>query len=222
MKAIYYKEWIKTRRYALLATLVTLGFAGYCLLRIHKVASLKGAAHLWEVMLQRDAVFVELLQYVPLLAGILLAVVQFVPEMHRKCLKLTLHLPRPLWQMLFGMLSFGVLTLLLCFAANLLLMNFVLDGLLAFELKWRILLTVAPWYLAGVTGYLLAAWVCLEPAWKRRVFNLAVAVLLLRVFFLGNAPAAYVPFMPLLVVCTLAVASFAHISVTRFKEGKQD
>lgn len=51
MNAIFYKEWIKTRWYLLLALLVTLGFAGYSMLRINRVASMKGVEHVWEVML---------------------------------------------------------------------------------------------------------------------------------------------------------------------------
>ena len=43
----------------------------------------------------KDAVFIDYMQFVPLLAGILAALVQFMPEMQRKCLKLTLHLPCP-------------------------------------------------------------------------------------------------------------------------------
>lgn len=222
MNTIFYKEWIKTRWYFLFALLLTLGFTGYCLLRMYKTGSLKGFAHLWEVMLQRDAVFVDLLQYIPLIAGILLAVVQFVPEMQRKCLKLTLHLPCPAWKMIGTMLLAGMLLLLVAFGSNFLLMEVFLGKVLAVELKQRILLTALPWYLAGVAGYLLAAWVCLEPAWKRRVINLIISVFLLRIFFLANAPAAYISFLPLLTVCTLAAAAFSWLSVLRFKEGRQD
>ena len=67
MNAIFYKEWIKTRWYLLLALLVTLGFAGYSMLRINRVASMKGVEHVWEVMLARDTVFVDLLEFIPLL-----------------------------------------------------------------------------------------------------------------------------------------------------------
>ena len=45
MYAIFYKEWIKTRWYFLLAVLATLGFTGYCMLRINRVVEMKGAAH---------------------------------------------------------------------------------------------------------------------------------------------------------------------------------
>ena len=141
MNAIFYKEWIKTRWYLLLALLVTLGFAGYSMLRINRVASMKGVEHVWEVMLSRDTVFVDLLEFIPLLVGILLALVQFVPEMHHKCLKLTLHLPYPQLRMINLMLLYGLVVLLICFAANYVLMTVYMQGVLAPELYSRILLT---------------------------------------------------------------------------------
>ena len=107
MYAIFYKEWIKTRWYFLLAVVTTLGFTGYCMLRINRVIEMKGAAHVWEVMMQRDAIFIDMLQYIPLIAGVLMAIVQFVPEMQRKCLKLTLHLPYPELKMTGNMLFSG-------------------------------------------------------------------------------------------------------------------
>lgn len=93
LKAILYKEWIKSRWYLAVAFAVTCAFAGYAMLRLYRALGMMGAGHIWEVMVTRNAVFVEQMEYVPLLAGLLLAVVQFAPEMHRKCLKLTLHLP---------------------------------------------------------------------------------------------------------------------------------
>ena len=78
MYAIFYKEWIKTRWYFLLAVVTTLGFTGYCMLRINRVIEMKGAAHVWEVMMQRDAIFIDMLQYIPLIAGVLMAIVHVV------------------------------------------------------------------------------------------------------------------------------------------------
>lgn len=222
MYTIFYKEWIKTRWYYLLAVLTTLGFTSYCLLRINRVVELKGAAHLWEVMLQRDVIFIDLLEYIPLLTGLLMALVQFVPEMQRKCLKLTLHLPYPQMKMTALMLLSGFSLLLIAFVSNLLLMQGYLSTILASELKNHILLTAATWYLAGLAAYLLMAWVCLEPTWKRRLLNLMVTVLVLRIFFLSETPEAYRPFLPLLALYTLLTASLSWLSVVRFKAGKQD
>lgn len=222
IKAIFYKEYIKSRWYLLLALLATLGLTGFLMLRISRAIALKGADHIWQNMILKDAVFVNLLEYVPLLVGILLAIVQFTPEMQRKCLKLTLHLPCSQKKMLFAMLGFGVLALTVCFATNFMVMGICLPIHFAHELVRHILLTALPWYIAGYAGYLLLAWVCLEPTWKMRIFNLIVSVLIFRVFFLAPAGEAYNSFLPWLILYTLLTSCLSWISVTRFKEGKQD
>lgn len=121
-----------------------------------------------------------------------------------------------------NMLFSGLVLLLVCFASNFLLMEIYLSGVLAHELKNHILLTALTWYLAGISGYLLVAWICLEPAWKRRIINLIITVLLLRIFFLSPTPEAYNKFLPYLLVYTLLTASFSWLSIVRFKAGKQD
>ncbi|MDL2252424.1 hypothetical protein LJC12_06230 [Odoribacter sp. OttesenSCG-928-J03] len=222
MKAIFYKEWIKTRWYFILAIIGTLGFAGYCMLRINRVVVFKGASHVWEVMLSRDVIFIDMLQYIPLLVGVLMAVVQFVPEMHHKCLKLTLHLPYPALRMVMAMLLGGAIQLVVCFLANFLLMWVYLQTVLASELTTHILLTALPWYLAGLTAYMLVAWICLEPAWKRRIINIIISVLVLKIFFMSSTPEAYNSFLPWLFVYTLLLTPISWLSVVRFKTGKQD
>lgn len=82
-KAIFYKEWIKTRRYFPIALIVSVIFIIYALLGIQRVINFRGVAHLWEILLSRDVVFIETLTYIPLLTGLLLAIVQFVPEMQQ-------------------------------------------------------------------------------------------------------------------------------------------
>ena len=107
-KAIFFKEWIKTRGLFFIALLVSLCFAGYVMMRINRVITFKGADHLWAILLSRDTVFIELLQYLPLIIGALFASSQFIPEMTQKRLKLTLHLPYPQQRMILLMLLAGV------------------------------------------------------------------------------------------------------------------
>ena len=126
IKAIFYKEWIKMRCFYPLSALFLFGATAYALLRVQRVITFKGAAHVWEVML------------------------------------------------------------------------------------------------AGLTLYLLTAWICLEPTWKRRLANLLIAVGVCRIFFLSDTPQAYdgmLPWLALLLVCSLF---FPLLSVYRFKQGCQD
>ena len=167
IKAIFYKEWIKMRCFYPLSALFLFGATAYALLRVQRVITFKGAAHVWEVMLEKEVVFIDILQYLPALLGVLLAVVQFVPEMAQKRLKLTLHLPFPQWKMILLMSGIGLGALALLFIVQTAVLWGYFHALLAPELVARILLTALPWYLAGLTLYLLTAWICLEPTWKR-------------------------------------------------------
>ena len=45
IQAIFYKEWIKTRWYWLLATLFMIGITGYSMLRIGRTIAIQGIDH---------------------------------------------------------------------------------------------------------------------------------------------------------------------------------
>ncbi len=222
IKAIFYKEWIKMRWFCLVAALFLAGFTAYALLRVQRVITFKGAAHIWEVMLEKEVVFVDILQYLPVLLGVLLALVQFIPEMTHKRLKLTLHLPFPQRKMILLMTGMGLAALAVLSAVQAFVLWCYFHTLLAPELVSRILLTSLPWYLAGLALYPLAAWVCLEPTWRRRVADILVAVGVCRLFFLSETPQAYDGMLPWLLALLLCVLFFPLLSVYRFKQGCQD
>lgn len=222
IKAIFYKEWIKLRWYLLLAFLVSNAVTIYGLLRMNRAITLKGAGHIWEVMVMKNAIFIDYLEFVPLIVGILMALVQFVPEMQRKCLKLTLHLPYSQQRMTFCMLGSGFVGLLLCFLTNFITMFIYLPTVLPTGLGKNIISAALPWYLAGIASYLLTAWICLEPTWKRRILNLLISALVVRMYFLAPVPQAYNSFLPILTLYTLLLSLLSWISITRFKAGKQD
>ena len=222
IKAIFYKEWIKMRWFCLVAALFLAGFTAYALLRVQRVITFKGAAHIWEVMLEKEVVFIDILQYLPVLLGVLLALVQFIPEMTHKRLKLTLHLPFPQRKMILLMMGVGLAALAVLSAVQAFVLWCYFHTLLAPELVSRILLTSLPWYLAGLALYPLAAWVCLEPTWRRRVADILVAVGVCRLFFLSDTPQAYDGMLPWLLALLLCVLFFPLLSVYRFKQGCQD
>lgn len=222
IKAIFYKEWIKMRWFCLVAALFLAGFTAYALLRVQRVITFKGAAHIWEVMLEKEVVFIDILQYLPVLLGALLALVQFIPEMTHKRLKLTLHLPFPQRKMILLMTGMGLAALAVLSAVQAFVLWCYFHTLLAPELVSRILLTSLPWYLAGLALYPLAAWVCLEPTWRRRVADILVAVGVCRLFFLSETPQAYDGMLPWLLALLLCVLFFPLLSVYRFKQGCQD
>lgn len=222
LKPIIYKEWIKTRWYLILALLVSIGFTAYGLLKIERVIDLMGAVHLWQIMLERDAIFIDSQSYIPLLIGIGLAIVQFVPEMMQSRLKLTLHLPCNQFAIIGTMLAYGLVVMLILAVANFAIMLVYMTNVFAIELTRHVLLTAITWYVTGFTAYLLTSWICLEPTWKRRIFNIILSVCGLSVFFQSTVPEAYNGFIVVLVIYTILLVFLPMLSVHRFKTGHQD
>lgn len=222
IKAIFYKEWIKTQWILILSALVLLGLTTFLAFNLHRMIGLKGAVHIWEVMIQRDALFISMMTFIPAVLGILVALTQFVPEMQRKSLKLTLHLPYDATKMIAHMLAFGVVTLGALFILSWGIFYLTMSLVLVKELVMHILLTAMVWYTAGLFTYLATTWIVLEPTWKRRALNSLVALLLLKIYFMSGTGGAYNAFLPALILFTLLSASLTFLSVARFKEGKQD
>ena len=174
-KAIFYKERIKIRRFYPLATAVLAGFTAYALLRIGRMYAFNGAASVWLAVLDRGDVLVDPLKYLPALVGAGLGLAQFLPEITQKRLKLTLHLPDSRRAMMLGMLGYGLVLLTVLFAVQLLAIGLYLRHLMAPELVHAVVSTTLPWYAAGFAGYLFAAWICIEPTWRQRLFDALIA-----------------------------------------------
>ena len=117
-KALLFKEWIKTRWMFLLMFVVFILAMGYIALRISSAARNVGMPHLWEVFILKNVVLLDQIKVLPLLAGIIMGITQFIPEMTKKRFKLTLHLPLGENRIVFLMLSYGMACLLLLFTVS--------------------------------------------------------------------------------------------------------
>lgn len=221
-KMILYKEWLKTRWVLLGIVLVFAAVTFYCFLNLTKVVEIRGGGLLWEAMVEKDALLVDIFRYLPAVAGAFLALAQFVPEVQHKRLKLTLHLPYPQKRMLLVMVAFGLLILTVLYALQAGVSAFLLAQWVPVELVSRVFRTTLVWYLAGWAAYLFTSALCLEPTWKTRVLVLMVASAFLYLLFLSGVPEAYNGFLPWLVAYTLLSGVLLFHGVARFKEGAQD
>lgn len=222
MTALIFKEWIKTRWCLLLIVAGCWGTTIYNMIRVHRAIQLRGVEHIWQVVVGKDAIFVDSLTYIPAIAGLLLALVQFMPEMRRKSLKLTLHLPIPRLTTVNVMLLYGIGCLAAIFIVDFLIVICAMSGSFAPQIVARISLAMAPWHIAGLCAYLFASCIVLEPTWKRRIAISVAALLLLSLFYLGQDPAAYAVSWPAMLVVTLLSISLSWLSIDRFVAGKQD
>lgn len=220
-KAIVYKEWLKTRRLVLGFWLVGLGLLCYMFISLGRIFRLLGMTHIWDVITnQHHGLFSEL-RYYPLAFGIALALVQFIPEMLKKRLKLTLHLPMSQKAAYFSMQLFGSTVILLSFFVQLLLLYAYSNYYFPQEITSTTFLTLLPWYCAGLTAYLCTTLICIEPLWKRRILYIALAFGVLYFSFLTDYPGAYAKLWWIFLLIPLYFFSLPWLSVQRFKTGIQ-
>lgn len=220
--ALLFKEWKKTKWFAIGAFAVGMALLAYLFLKLGRSFRMVGLEHLWDVMVNRDQFLFRDIKYFPLATGFCLALAQFVPEMIQKRIKLSLHLPLSNRKIVFGMLGFGLLALLIIFILHISVILIFSAIYFPKEIILSNIYTMIPWYVAGVAAYTFMSWICLEPTWKRRIFNALIMFGTLQLCFLTDFPAAYRPVVLALSIIPLYVLPFGYLSVQRFKVGIQD
>ena len=220
-KSIIYKEWIKTRSIIAVIVCVFLGVGIYSFISINQNIRLVGIVGVWEDTIQKDPVIFGYFQYLPLFAGILLAIAQYIPELQSKRLKLTLHLPLNENGIMMTMLLYGIIVIALLLIVTIPVLLLGLSRSYPSEIVFSALHQLVPWFFAGLAAYTITAWVCLDPQWKQRIFNIIPGLFFLSFFLLSAKSRAFCPFMPFLIVAIIVSFFFSFYSTARFKEGVQ-
>lgn len=219
LRSLFFKEWLKTRMAVILALVATIGLCAYILLDVSRLIAANGMMPVWDTLLNRDTILIELLRFVPLIVGILLGVTQILPEMTQKRIKLTLHLPVDNWKSIGTMVLYGAVVMLVLAVLNLGVCFVVLQCWLPAEILKHIFLTAIVWYLAGILAYFFTVWITLEPTWKMRIPELLFAAACLRGFYMSPMPEVYNAFLPIMVVFTMLCSALPMLSIDRFKKG---
>ncbi len=222
IKAIIYKEWLKTRLVFFITLAVAIVYALYVIMSLSRIETLRGVDHIWLLMLMRDQTFIDVFEYLPLMIGIAIAVAQMMPEMAQQRLKLTLHLPYSYSKTIVVMLLTGIVELLIIFVLQLGIVVIYDLSIIVPELVTRVIMTSLPWYLCGLHMYLFASAICLEGTWKHRIYLSLIAVGCLVIYFMQPTPEAYNRFLPIIVVFIIFSVLLPLRSIFRFKEGCQD
>ena len=96
LKHLIYKEWLKTRWYATIALLLSLGTVIYIFISIRSDLNLLGAPQYFSSLILEKSIFFGKFKYIPIITALLIGLSQFVPEVTDKRIKLSLHLPMSL------------------------------------------------------------------------------------------------------------------------------
>ena len=222
VKALFYKEWIKTKRIILLLAIIFAGGLVYTFINTAQMFRIGGAVQTWDNIILKDLdILPVIMQWAPLLAGLLVGFSQFIPEITNKRLKLTLHLPLPESKTISAMLLYGILVLMVFFIVSFIVLLTGFCTYYPMEIVNAMLFRTTPWFLAGLVSYIFIAWVCLEPVWKYRICYSFIAICIVSLFYINAKSGAYLPFIPYLIGFIIIAFSFPFFSTARFKDGAQ-
>ena len=215
---LIYKEWIKTRWFALVALVA--GLAAVVGIFAGVAGGIRSDAPLYlSRLLTNKEAFFALFRFVPLFAAVLIGVSQFLPEVVDKRIKLSLHLPLGPVRVVYSMVLYGFLLLSAILACCLLLFVGLTAGYLPAEVIRAALVTMMPWVLGGMTAYFWIAMIAMEPVGKFRFFYFIVAYLLISVFMrkfaVGN-----VETLPVLAALTGVSSVSVLFTARRFNKGE--
>jgi hypothetical protein len=167
--ALIYKEWLKIRWAFWGMTLLSLLVLTYIILTVSYDMEYITPKGFWGYVILLNYPFFTDIQYIPVLAGIVLAFAQFTPEMNSSRLKLTMHLPAKENSLLFQMISIGFFLLLSLFVLISILIGAISGFYFPTEVVSFVLNTSFPWLTGGLAAYFLTATIIIEPIWSRRL-----------------------------------------------------
>lgn len=219
IKALIYKEWLKTRGPMLSALLLMAAMSAYVIAVVNRMITLQGVDHLWMIMLLKDNMFVDALAFIPPVCGIAVALAQALPEMAQKRFRLSLHLPCPNLALLGIMIGVGMAELAVIFAVPSVAVGVYYSTLLPVQLVGRALLTIVPWLCAGFIGYEFTFAAALELGWRRKLLLALTGAAAVSMCYLQSAPEAYAGVTVILVLFILVSVTLPVGSMLRFKEG---
>ncbi len=185
-KSIIYKEWIKTRWVVIISFLAVFITLIYIQLEVRHYIELMTAFSNWLYIVQRKMLYYEIFKYFPLIIGVVISILQFVPEMSKNRMRLSYHLPISEKKLLLSMTSIGFSLLIINLAI-------IVGGLVGIsyiyyptEIVQSMLFTIFPWLLGGIAIYFLTSTIILEPSWKYRIILIIIAFAFLKLLFMES------------------------------------
>ncbi|MBM6865484.1 hypothetical protein H6A66_09930 [Bacteroides caecigallinarum] len=220
-KALSYKEWMKTRKFILVAFVLLAAVAMYSYIEIKYAIRIQEAVNVWYGFIFQGMSVSSLMMYLIPLSGISMAIVQFVPEMTNKRFKLTLHLPAGETRLVSAMLLYGYGVLFILYLACVIFLSVIIGMVLPSEVVCMMVSQLLPWIIAGLAGYGFTVWICVEPCWRQRISNMLVSIGLLSILFVSIYPETYSDFTCGMILVLASSFVFPFYSCIRFKQGIQ-
>jgi hypothetical protein len=217
LKPIYYKEYLKIRwPWLSLAALNGLLMA-YIYVETRRLFAMDHAEIVWYRVMHLGWIHYEDLKYAPMLTGLLVGCIQYLPEMVDERLRLSLHLPVSPHRLILAHILVGLTAVGLVLGMDLSVLALITARYFPVEVVSDALLTALPWGLAGPAAYLGATLGLLEPGYRLRICNLAIAAGVAGFFLYPADPGGYQRVLPFLGLAVLIMIPAVLLPAYRFR-----
>jgi hypothetical protein len=217
LKPIYYKEFLKIRW--LWITLVAMNalLMAYIFVETRRLFALDHAEIVWYRVMHLGQIHYHQLKYAPAITGLLLAAIQYLPEMIGERLRLSLHLPVSPHRLILAHVLVGLTALGLVIALDLAALAFITSRFFPVEAVFVALQTALPWCAAGLATYIGVTLALLEPSYKLRLYNLAIASGVAGLFLYPTEPGGYMYLLFDLVILLALLIPAVLLPAYRFR-----
>ena len=219
-KSLLFKEWLKIKWASAAIFVVFMLMLGYIYINTSYYMRFIEPTGMWYNVVIRGTIFYGgLYIYLPLFAGILIGITQFIPEISASRLKLTLHLPMKENAILLSMLSIGTFTLLSIYLISYIILTLISTYFFPVEVLWSLLITTLPWYLAGLVAYWAVVMISIEIKWSIRIALLMVFLGFLNSLFYLDTYNTYANSIIIFILISLCFVFQTFLSAYRFRKG---
>lgn len=220
LKAILYKEWIKLRWAVIIIAGLTVLSLAYSTGMINYYVEFQGASRNWLYVIAKSLLLknIMVIKILPLITGLTFALLQFIPEMVQKRMRLSYHLPIHEKKLLFSSIGIGFMFLLAEIIFLFLGLWMVISFTYPAEIVQKILISTIPWFLGGSAIYFLLSFIILETSWFYRIIYGIVAYGLIELNFRASTYDQYL-FLWIFILIVAVMPITILFSGHRFRRG---
>ncbi|PIE74638.1 MAG: hypothetical protein CSA18_04085 [Deltaproteobacteria bacterium] len=191
LRGIFFKEWIKIRKYFYACFLLNLVFMAYYFFFLRNLFNVEHSEFIWYRAFDIGVIYYDYLKWPLLICGAIIGVSQFAFEMTSHRFRLSLHLPCSTEKIVFGHILIGLLLITGLVLMTTCIMFFVTRHFFPAVAAISFVLTALPWFFGGIAVYLGTALVFLEPSFYRKIIYLVISSGFIFLFFMGDGYEEY-------------------------------
>ena len=214
-----YKEWLKIRYYVLGALVFNILFFICLFFDIREPFQNDPAIMAWYGAIHIHTIFYDKIKYLLPATGILIGIAQFIPEITKNRLRMSLHLPVNPNLLILSCVCIGISAVIAIAIIDIILFYAIVIEFFPKEVSFSALMTALPWFFSGMVAYLATAQVVLETGWRRRIFYAVIFCGFIGLFFMSSEYSSYVHVMGRLFLISLLFIPAIFLPVYRFRHG---